>query len=424
MTTLQPLIRPTPAEAALTEAYAALLSDLPGDGPVMAARDQLIHSLKTIGLPTRRVEAWHYTDLKSLLQSLPERVDISLQKRPSLVENSPVLAVLNGNAGHFGAISGVEIAAFAESLQDGSAAAALTPRNSEDAIGQINGAFVRDGIRLGFAAGFQSQDPLELQILHSGGQYHARFPVIFGTGSKVTILERHGSNGEGGAFISSVSDVVLHEGADVTWIILQQQAGQDTHLGQMRVELGENAKLSIFIVNAGGKLVRQEVHVKVAGEGSDFKLRAINLLGGDSHTDITMTLAHNVPHTTSSQIIRNVVFDRAKGVFQGQICVAPIAQKTDARMACNTLLLSDEAEFSTKPELEIFADDVQCGHGATVADIDHTQLFYLQARGIGESTARGLLVKGFVAEIVEELENEALVEALETIIADWLEAHA
>ena len=170
--------------------------------------------------------------------------------------------------------------------------------------------------------------------------------------------------------------------------------------------------------------MRQEIHVTVAGEDSDLTLRGINLLGGESHTDVTFTVGHDVPNTTSTEIIRNVLFDRAKGVFQGQIRVAPDAQKTDAKMSCNTLLLSDDADFSAKPELEIFADDVQCGHGATVIDIDHTQLFYLMARGIPENKARAMLVNAFVAEIVEELDDEPLVEALEGVIADWLERHA
>jgi Fe-S cluster assembly protein SufD len=118
------------------------------------------------------------------------------------------------------------------------------------------------------------------------------------------------------------------------------------------------------------------------------------------------------------------VFDRARGVFQGMIRVAPDAQKTDARMACNTLLMSDDAEFSVKPELEIFADDVQCGHGATVTDIDANHLYYLMARGIPANKARAMLVNAFVAEIVEELEDEAIVEALENVISTWLEKHA
>ncbi|HEX8046884.1 SufD family Fe-S cluster assembly protein, partial [Rhizobium sp.] len=177
-------------------------------------------------------------------------------------------------------------------------------------------------------------------------------------------------------------------------------------------------------INAGGKLVRQELHIKVSGEGAELALRGVNLLGGDTHTDVTMVLGHDVPHTSSTEIVRNVVFDRARGVFQGMIRVAPDAQKTDAKMACNTLLMSDDAEFSVKPELEIFADDVQCGHGATVADIDGNHLYYLMARGIPRNKARAMLVNAFVAEIVEELEDEALVEALEGVIFAWLEKHA
>ena len=172
-------------------------------------------------------------------------------------------------------------------------------------------------------------------------------------------------------------------------------------------------------MNSGGKLVRQEVRVSADGEGGEFTLRALNLLAGEAHTDVTMVLDHKVPNTASTEVVRNVVTDRAHGVFQGRINVFQHAQKTDAKMACNTLLLSDDAEFSTKPELEIFADDVQCGHGATVTEIDRNHLFYLMARGIDEKTARGLLIKAFLAEIVEELDDEPLVEALEARLDDW-----
>jgi len=134
-------------------------------------------------------------------------------------------------------------------------------------------------------------------------------------------------------------------------------------------------------------------------------------------------LDHAVPNTTSRELIRNIVTGRAHGVFQGRINVHQIAQKTDAKMACNTLLLSDDGEFSTKPELEIFADDVACGHGATVTEIDKNHLFYLMARGIDEKTARGLLVKAFLAEVIEELEVEPVVEALERRLDDWFAAH-
>src|SRR5690606_41826270 len=144
--------------------------------------------------------------------------------------------------------------------------------------------------------------------------------------------------------------------------------------------LGADAKLRLYVINAGGKLVRQEIHVVVSGEGSDLALRGINLLGGETHTDVTFAVGHDVPNTTSSEVIRNVIFDRARGVFQGQIRVAPDAQKTDAKMSCNTLLLSDEADFSAKPELEIFAEDVQFGHAAAVVTIEHAQVHDLLTR--------------------------------------------
>ncbi|OHV83936.1 Fe-S cluster assembly protein SufD [Ensifer sp. LCM 4579] len=423
---MQQVIKMTAAETALVDAYTAQLGDLPGNGAVLSLRDTLVHDLKTAGLPTRRVESWHYTDLRTLLRSVPAADPSAFSDRvEAVVTGSSVLSVRNGEADIKGLPDGVTARSYTESLIDGSAAAGLSVLGSDDAIGRINGGLVRGGLEIAVAEGVELEAPLELQVVQSRGQAHTRFPVSFGAGAKATVIERHLSTDAEPSFVSSVSDVTLAEGADIIWIILQQQGTADTHLGQIRFDLGRDAKLHLFVINAGGKLVRQEIHGRASGEGSDLTLRAINLLGGDSHTDVTFTLSHDVPHTTSSEIIRNVVFDRAKGVFQGKILVAKDAQKTDAKMACNTLLLSDDADLSAKPELEIFADDVQCGHGATVADIDHTQLFYLLSRGIPENKARAMLVNAFVAEIVEELEDdEALVEALEGVISAWLEKHA
>ncbi|EYR79848.1 Fe-S cluster assembly protein SufD [Shinella sp. 838] len=413
------------AETALCEAYDHALGELPGDGAVLAARDVLISDFKDAGLPTRRIEAWHYTDLKALLRAVPAFDPAASAARIGpLVEGATVLSVVNGLAEARGSVEGVTLRTFADALADGTAAAGLAARDRDDAIGRINGAFVRDGFVLDFPAGTELAAPLEIQTVQNAGQAHTRFPVSFGANTKATVIERHAAVGDTAAFVTTVSDLSLADGADITWVILQGQGAADTHLGQIRITLGTDAKLRLYVINAGGKLVRQEIHVVVAGEGSDLILRGINLLGGETHNDVTFTVGHDVPNTTSTEVIRNVIFDRARGVFQGQIRVAPDAQKTDAKMSCNTLLLSDEADFSAKPELEIFADDVQCGHGATVIDIDHTQLFYLMARGIPENKARAMLVNAFVAEIVEELEDEPLVEALEGVIADWLDKHA
>ncbi|MGN6548423.1 MAG: Fe-S cluster assembly protein SufD [Pararhizobium sp.] len=415
----------TAAEQKLFESFEAVRVELPGKGPVAAMRERLLSDLRTAGLPTRRIEAWHYTDLRSLLRSVPGPENAGAARDvPALVERSAVLAVRNGVATDGAGPAGVATRRFRDMLSDEAVVTLLKERGADDAIGKINGAFVSDGLTLSLADGTVLEHPLEIQHLQNGGQAHTRLPVQIGRDVKATIIERHIATGDAEALASAVTDLSVGEGAELIWIILQQRGRGDTHLGQINVRLGAGAKLMLYVVNAGGHLVRQEIRAVVEGEGADMKLRGINLLGGASHTDVTLVLGHNVPETTSTEIVRNVVFDRARGVFQGQIRVAPDAQKTDARMACNTLLLSDDGDFSTKPELEIFADDVQCGHGATVADIDQNHLFYMMARGVPEKKARAMLVNAFVAEIVEELQDEALIEALEGVIARWLEAHA
>jgi Fe-S cluster assembly protein SufD len=422
---MQTTPRLTAAETALVDAFSAQIGGLPGNGAIIGTRDRLLDDLKKSGLPTRRIESWHYTDLKTLLRTIPEAAPAAATApQAPVVDGSAVLSVLDGVADTQASIGGIALTLFKEKLADGSALAGLTALDKDDAIGRINGSFVRDGFALTVPLGAELAEPVELQSLHGAGQIHTRFEAFFSGASRATVIERHQTVAEGAAFVSSVSDIALDDGAEITWIIMQQQGAADTHLGQIRAKLGKNSKLRLFVVNAGGKLVRQELRIDVVGEGAELTLRGVNLLGGDTHTDVTLVLGHNVPHTNSTEIIRNVVFDRANGVFQGMIRVAPDAQKTDAKMACNTLLLTDEGSFSAKPELEIFADDVICGHGATVADIDRNHLFYLMARGVPENKARAMLVNAFVAEIVEELEDEKLVEALEGVISTWLEKQA
>jgi Fe-S cluster assembly protein SufD len=411
----------TPTEAALIEAFGERISVLPGDGAVVSKRDDAIEVLKR-GLPTKRIEAWHYTDLRRLLTAAPS-FDETLRANAvaPVLEGSAVLPVLNGVASEAPLIDSIEVKRLEEKLLDGSFAEALGAQDSADAIGALNTAFLADGYFLDVAAGAEIVTPVELQNVQAGGQTHTRFAVRVGDNAKATIIERQ--TGSGSALVSSVTNLVVGDEAEVRWLIVQDQPETATHLGQFNAWIGKDAKLTLFVMNAGGKLVRQEVRVTTKGEGADFQLRGVNLLAGDTHTDVTMVLDHAVPHTGSRELIRNVVTGRARGVFQGRINVHQIAQKTDAKMACNTLLLSDDGEFSTKPELEIFADDVVCGHGATVTEIERDHLFYLMSRGIDERTARGLLVEAFVAEVIEELDDAPLVEALEAKLHAWFAAH-
>ena len=412
----------TPAETALIDAFGERLTLLPGDEAVAVKRDNAVEMLKA-GLPTRRVEAWHYTDLRRLLTAVPAH-DTGNDAKPvaALIEGSTVLKVLNGVSAK-GKMSTdcITVQRLEEKLQDGSFAPALELRGADDAVGAINAAFVADGFFVDLAAGVVLDQPIELQNVQDGGQTHVRFPVRVGNGAKATIVERQ--TGSGAALVSSISHLKLGDDAEIVWVIVQDQPESATHFGQFNAELGKNSRLTLFVMNAGGKLVRQEIRVTAAGEGSVFTLRGVNLLSGETHCDVTMQLDHIAPHTSSTEVIRNIVTGRAHGVFQGRINVHQPAQKTDAKMACNTLLLSDDGEFSTKPELEIFADDVQCGHGATVTEIDGSHLFYLMARGIDEKTARGLLVKAFLAEVIEEMDDEPIVEALEKLLDNWFATH-
>ncbi|MEX3009154.1 Fe-S cluster assembly protein SufD [Hoeflea sp. TYP-13] len=414
----------TAAEQALVDSFVGKLGSLPGNGAITAIRDDFIEDIKQNGLPTRRVEAWHYTDLRNLLKKIPDGDgEAGSGAVEPLVAGSGVVSVLDGRADDVDAPDGVSAGFYRDALSEGIAAQRMVLQSTDDLIGRLNGAFANDGISLTVNDGLNLTDPLEIQVVQGGGQSHSRFPVTIGRGATGTFIERHISQGDDATLASSITDLHVGDDADIVWVISQERGLSDTHFGQINIELGTNAKLTLFVANAGGKLVRQEIHISASGENSELVLRGVNLLGGDSHTDVTMTLDHLVPNCVSTETFRNVVFDRARGVFQGQIKVAQIAQKTDARMACNTLLLSDEGDFSSKPELEIFADDVQCAHGATVTDIDENHLFYMKARGIRERKARAMLVKAFIAEIVEELDDEALIEALENRFENWLDAH-
>ncbi|WP_127523491.1 Fe-S cluster assembly protein SufD [Mesorhizobium sp. Z1-4] len=411
----------TPAETALAEAFAKRLSDLPGNEDVTLQRDAAMELVKR-GLPTRKVESWHYTDLRRLLNAVPE-FDRSAapQAVPVLIDGSSRLVTANGRAEAAEAPKGVVIERLSKLLPGGDLASPLATYGGDDAVGAINAAFVSDGYSIAIEDDAKIEWPIELQNLHAGGQTHTRFAVTVGKGAKVTFVERQTGNGR--ALVSCVDSLKIADGAEVHYVILVEQPDTVSYLGQFQAEIGEKANLSLFIMNVGGKLVRQEVRVTMPGEGGHFELRGVNLLAGSTHNDVTMVLDHSALDTTSTELIRNIVTDKAHGVFQGQIRVAREAQKTDAKMACNTLVLSDEGEFSVKPELEIFADDVACGHGATVAEIDHAHLFYLMARGIPEKEARGLLVKAFLAEVIEELDDETLVAVLEQRLEDWFEQH-
>lgn len=369
-------------------------------------------------LPTRRVESFHYTDLRSLIGAFPPAIgqaETSGENYKRLVEASR-LPIFDGKL--FDDLmdelpQGVSLEKNVERAQ---------AANVDDTLLAINNLGESDAFAIVIEGDATASKPLGLaHVANSAGMTNVFHSVTVKTGANASLIDRYLSE-EGVAHLSSVVvDLVIEKDAQATWIIIQEENADATRLARLNVSLAENSDLKIFMLNAGGKLVRQEINVVARGEGSNLDIKGVNLIGSNSHVDVTTVLAHTAPNTNSNQLFRNIMTGNGRGVFQGQIRVHQIAQKTDAQMACNTLVLSDDAAFYAKPELEIFADDVVCAHGATVTELDEDHLFYLRARGVTERTARALLVEAFVDEVVEELEDAALVAALESIIAAWLD---
>ncbi|UTO27706.1 Fe-S cluster assembly protein SufD [Bartonella harrusi] len=396
------------------------LDNLPGDRAVQAVRKKAIELFQKTQLPSRKIENWHYTNLRTLLKSVSHFSAISDEKFVEpLLSESALFSIRNGKTVAQSQITNITVKRLAEILKENFVKIDQII-SDDDFVGQLNTAFVTDGWLFHIPENTKLNVPLELQNIQMGGHSHTFSDIKIDKNCQ-TIFVEHQIGNDKDTFVSSISSLNIAAYSDVTWIIICNRGFNSTQFSRFRAILGQGAKLSLYVVNIGSQLNRQEINVELQEEESNFQLRVINLLSEQTHSDLTMTVGHVEEKSTSTEIIRNVVTDKAVGVFQGKIRVAQKAQKTDARMACNSLVLSDNAEFNAKPELEIFADDVACGHGATVTNINHDHLFYLMARGIPFKTARGLLIKGFVFELIEDIKKDDIQAILKNIISSWLE---
>jgi Fe-S cluster assembly protein SufD len=217
-----------------------------------------------------------------------------------------------------------------------------------------------------------------------------------------------------------VTEVRVGDKAAIDHVKFQREADAALHLGTSLVRLGADARYGAFQFTTGASLSRNQIFARFDGENSQANISGVALQRGRQHCDTTILVEHLVPHCGTRELLKTVLADEARGIFQGKIIVAPGAQKTDSKQMAQALLLGDGAEFDSKPELEIFADDVVCGHGSTSGQIDEDLLFYLEARGIPAAQARALLIQAFVGEALERVENEALRDAFAAASAEWL----
>jgi len=289
-------------------------------------------------------------------------------------------------------------------------------------------ALLDDGVCIRLPAGARLEQPLHLVFLSLGaGAPTAAHPRVFveaGRGSRAVVVQDHVSLGSAPAFTNVVTELHVGPGAQLEHVLLQRESDAAFHVSNCAALLERDARLATHTVTLGGRFVRNDLSVTLAGEGAEAVLNGLFLGSGERLVDNHSWVDHAVPRGTSRELYKGVLTDRSRGVFRGRVLVRPGAQHTDAKQSNPNLLLSEGAEIDSKPQLEIFADDVKCSHGSAIGQSDENALFYLRTRGLDESAARALLVRGFAAEVLAALPEPALAEALGDAFAALLEGGA
>ena len=245
-----------------------------------------------------------------------------------------------------------------------------------------------------------------------------RLKILLEEGAQLTLVERH--DGLGAYWKNMVTEIEIGPNAHLHHIRVNQDGADGIQTNLAHITIDKDATYNGFSLNVGGKLTRHEIHAEIKGQNAEISFNGVNLLGGNQHGDTTILIEHQAPNCRSNQFYRTLLDDKAHGVFQGKVHVHQVAQKTDGYQLSNALLLSPNAEMDTKPELEIYADDVKCSHGATTGQLDEEPLFYLRQRGLSEAQARLLLVQAFVDEVVDKVQNETIREEILKTTNNWL----
>jgi Fe-S cluster assembly protein SufD len=257
----------------------------------------------------------------------------------------------------------------------------------------------------------------------AGATAHPRNLIIAEKGSQVTVLESCVSLPEASYFTNAVTELVLGEGAAVEHVKFQDESRNAYHMAAIHAHLGRSSNFISHSIATGARLSRNNIHTTLAGEGVECVLNGLYLTRGDQLADHHMVVEHAQPHCNSHEYYNGILDGHSKGVFHGRILVRRAAQKTDAKQTNKNLLLSDDATVDTKPQLEIYADDVKCTHGATIGQLNEESIFYLRSRGMGAETARRMLIHAFAGEIIERIRHAPAREELDKLVWDRLEQH-
>ena len=429
----------TGAETALAQAFAQARDRLPGDEAIMARRNAAFDLFAKQGLPHRRIEEWKYTDLRALMRDakpLASPPDASAKARAK--DAGRVLGDLDARRLVFvdGAFvpelsdlreleAGLVVGSLAQALADADPVVAarlgkLAP--ASDAAVALNTALMGDGAVIRVASGATIERPLHLLFVASEkpAATFTRSLVTIDHGARVMLIESHEGPTASDYQVNAALELFVGDGAHVDHVKVIGEGTEALHVSTLAAAIGAHARFNTFSFISGGSLVRNQLFLRLDGEGTVAGIRGASLLKDRQHADTTLFADHIARDCQSREMFKSVLDNEAHGVFQGRIIVRRHAQKTDAKMMTQALLLSERAEADNKPELEIFADDVQCGHGATAGALDEELKFYLMARGIPPAEAEAMLIQAFLGEAIEGIEHAGLREALIESVAAWL----
>ena len=415
-------------------AFDALTREARVPDPIQALRQAGFDRFAEIGFPTTKNEDWHYTSVNEIAEQeftlLTARTDDvqESQLAPFIFgkEQWPTVVVVNGRyAPHLSSLrdlpEGVKIETLAESWTRSKSLVSEVGRfaNIDHAFTALNTAFLYDGVFIEIAKEAELASPIHILYVTDAtaakAMIHPRTVIVAGRHSKASIVESYVSLSDAMHFTNAVTEVTVTRGANLNHYKLQREGMRAYHVGTIEVKQAQDSHYQSFSFATGAALSRTNIYTSLDGEGCGATLNGLYMIGGEQHCDHQTQIVHAQPNCFSREVYKGILDDRSHGVFNGKVYVHPIAQKTDGKQTNNTLLLSENAKVDTKPQLEIFADDVKCTHGATIGAIDRNALFYMKSRGIDAVTATQLLTYAFAADVIETIELEPLKVELERL---------
>jgi len=425
--------------------FAQLQKELEGKQPpwLQQIRKAAISRFSDLGFPTSRQEEWKYTEVAPIRRTLfrpavYESNGLTTERLTGLTFGNlqcPRLVFLNGHySAELSSLKGlpktVQVKSLAGVLEQHPDLVKphLTQhaRYEDHPFVALNTALIQDGALVHVPKGEVIQEPIHLLFLSTATEeavaVHPRNLILVDSNSQVTIVESYIGLHKGVYFTNSVTEIVAAENAVVDYYKLHQESKKAFHIATLQVYQDRSSSVRTFNVTLGGELTRNEINVVLDGEGAECNLDGLYLISGTQHVDNHTRLEHAKPHCNSREMYKGILDEKATGVFHGRIVVRPGAQKTDSKQTNNNLLLSDEALINTKPQLEIYANDVKCTHGATIGQLDPEALFYLRTRGIDRTTARSLLIYAFASQVVNRIKVDLVRTELDDYLFSWLPA--